>query len=54
MGCCLNKNPGTVLEQEENTDREKSKHQLFMEAALDIKLVCLQNRSTSHTAFPVN
>ncbi len=48
MGCCLNKNPGTVLEQEEKTDREKSKHQLFMEAALDIKLVCLQNRSNAH------
>lgn len=48
MGCCLNKNPGNVLEQEEKSDREKSKHQLFMEAALDIKLVCLRNSSNAN------
>lgn len=28
--------------------QEKSKHQLFMEAALDIKLVCLRNSSNAH------
>lgn len=49
MGCCLNKNPGSVLVQEEKTDTgQKQTSASFVEAALDIKLVCLWNSSNAH------
>lgn len=52
LGCSWDavstKTPALFQSRKKRLTQEKSKHQLFMEATLDIKLVCLRNSLNAH------